>query len=128
MISKTLEDAICFALWMVLILSSFTMFEPQGLVITWLSEEQDHAATRKKQKKKWLDDKKRLLAESRAIFDREAYLIEQLQRGEDRMTKGVVSDAGLEFISVVDRSLDLHRFKIRQNWRELADLLDRYTN
>lgn len=87
-------------------------------MITWLSEEPDHAATRKKlaqTKKKWLDDKKRLLAESRAIFDRKAYLIEQLQRGEDRMTKDVADDAGLELINVLGRSLDSHRFRIRQN-------------
>lgn len=31
------------------------------------------------------------------------------------MTKGVVNDAILELIGVLDRSLDVHRFKIRQN-------------
>ncbi|CAG8174524.1 unnamed protein product [Penicillium nalgiovense] len=77
-------------------------------------------------RKKWMDDKKRLLAESRAIFDREASLLKNLQRGEDEITKGVIDAAGLESMAVLERHLDEHRFKIRQNWRELSDWLDRY--
>lgn len=77
-------------------------------------------------KKKWFDDKKRLLAESKAIFDREAYLIERLQREEDEMTEGLIDPAGLELMSVLKENMDEHRFKIRHNWRQLADLLDRY--
>jgi hypothetical protein len=77
-------------------------------------------------KKKWMDDKKRLVAESKAILDREASLIKNLQRGEDEMAKGVIDAAGLESMAVLERHLDEHRYKIRQNWRELSDLLDRY--
>ncbi|KAJ5603802.1 hypothetical protein N7537_006758 [Penicillium hordei] len=96
----------------------------------WLSEEPNHAAARNKLKqmeKKCLDDKKRFLAESKAIFDREAYLMEQLQRAENRMAKDGV-DASLDLINVLENSLDIHWYKIRQNWRELSDLLDRYTD
>lgn len=97
----------------------------------WLSEEPDHAAARnklKQTKKKCLEDKKRLLAESKAIFDREAYLMEQLQRVENRMAKDGVDDTSLDLISVLENGLEVHRYKIRQNWREISDLLDRYTD
>lgn len=96
----------------------------------WLSQDPDHAAARNKlkQTKKFLDDKKRLLAESKAIFDREAYLTEQLERVENRMAKDGVDDASLDLISVLEKGLDAHWYKIRQNWREISDLLDRYTD
>lgn len=98
-------------------------------MVKWLLKEPDHAATKnnlKQTKKKLLDDKKRLLAESKAIFDREAYLIEQIKRAEDRMVKDGVDDAGLDLINVLENGLDVHRYKIPRNWRELSDLLDRY--
>lgn len=94
----------------------------------WLSEDPQARDKLKQTKKKLLDDKKRLLAESKAIFDREAYLIEQIQRTENRMAKDGVDDAGLDLINVLENGLDVHRYKIRQNWRELSDLLERYTD
>ena len=95
----------------------------------WFSEEPAHAAAMnnlQQMKKKWLDDKKRLLAKSKAIFDREVYLTKQIQHAENRMAKNGADDASLDLISVLEHGLDVHRYKIRQNWRELSDLLDRY--
>lgn len=127
MILKELESATCVAIWVVLFISSCAAFR---LMTMWLSQDPDHAAARNKlkQTKKFLDDKKRLLAESKAIFDREAYLTEQLERVENRMAKDGVDDASLDLISVLEKGLDAHWYKIRQNWREISDLLDRYTD
>ncbi|KAJ5686501.1 hypothetical protein N7536_009120 [Penicillium majusculum] len=125
-ILKELESATCVSIWVVLAIGSLAVF---GFLVKWLLKEPDHAATKnnlKQTKKKLLDDKKRLLAESKAIFDREAYLIEQIKRAEDRMAKDGVDDAGLDLINVLENGLDVHRYKIPQNWRELSDLLDRY--
>ncbi|KAJ5405295.1 hypothetical protein N7465_006579 [Penicillium sp. CMV-2018d] len=132
MILEELESATRVAIWVVLSISSYASFR---LLTMWLSEEParceepTHAAARNnliQTKKKWLDDKKRLLAESKAIFDREAYLTEQIQRAENRMAKDGADDASLDMIGVLEHGLDVHRYKIRQNWRELSDLLDRY--
>jgi hypothetical protein len=76
--------------------------------------------------RRWIDDKKRLLAESKAIFKREAYLIEHLQREQDRMIRGVFDADSLRLVNDLEKDLDEYRFKIRQNCRELADLLDRH--
>ena len=98
-------------------------------MLKWLFKESDYVPTKnnlKQAKKKWLDDKKRLLAESKAMFDREAYRIEQIQHAENRMAKDGVDDASLDLINVLENGLDVHRYKIRHNWRELSDLLDRY--
>ncbi|KAJ5849989.1 hypothetical protein N7455_009845 [Penicillium solitum] len=125
-ILKELESATCVSIWVVLAIGSLAVF---GFLVKWLLKEPDHAATKnnlKQTKKKLLDDKKRLLAESKAIFDREAYLIEQIKRAEDRMVKDGVDDAGLDLINVLENGLDVHRYKIPRNWRELSDLLDRY--
>ncbi|CRL23198.1 unnamed protein product [Penicillium camemberti] len=124
-ILKELESATCVAIWVVLLISSCAAF---GLMLMWLSEDPQARDKLKQTKKKFLDDKKRLLAESKAIFDREAYLIEQIQRTENRMAKDGVDDAGLDLINVLENGLDVHRYKIRQNWRELSDLLERYTD
>lgn len=71
--------------------------------------------------KKCLDDKERLLDESRAIFKRKTYLIERLQLREDRMAKGDIGAAG-PYPNSTARHLYELQFKIRQIWRELADL------
>ncbi|KAJ6188536.1 hypothetical protein N7519_003444 [Penicillium mononematosum] len=127
MILGALEAAICAAIWVVLFLVSIATF---GLAIQWLATNPVATWTKKTctfspAKKKWMDDKKRLLAESKAILDREA-LIDNLQREEDEMAKEVIDAAGLESMAVLGRCLDEHWFEIRQNWRDLSDLLDRY--
>ncbi|KAF3029087.1 hypothetical protein E8E15_010887 [Penicillium rubens] len=122
MIPRALEAATCAAVWVVLILVSAATF---CLMVQWL-ETRPVATWRRytlsQAKKKWMDDKKRLLAESKAILDREVSLIKDLQRGEDEMAKRVIDAAGLESMAVLERPLD----EIRRNWRELSDLLDRY--
>ncbi|KAJ5515596.1 hypothetical protein N7527_007156 [Penicillium freii] len=126
MILNELEAATRVAIWVVLSISSYAAFR---LTTVWFSEEPAHAAAMnnlQQTKRKWLDDKKRLLAESKAIFDREAYLTEQIQHAENRMAKNGADDASLDLIGVLEHGLDVHWYKIRQNWRELSDLLDRY--
>ncbi|KAJ5435156.1 hypothetical protein N7491_005751 [Penicillium cf. griseofulvum] len=120
MILGTLEVATCFVIWVVVCISS-------GAAVA----NPDHIAIKNKlsqTKKRWIDDKKRLLAESRAIFDRETYLIEHLHRGQDQMIKGVFDADSLSLMNELEKDLDRHRFKIRQNCRELADLLDRHSD
>lgn len=99
------------------------------LAVLQSPELSDHAAGNKlkQTKKKLLDDKKRLLAESKAILDREAYLIDQIQRAENQMARDGF-DASLDRINVLENGRDTLRYRIRQNWRELSDLLDRYTD
>ncbi|KAJ5796306.1 uncharacterized protein N7518_004846 [Penicillium psychrosexuale] len=112
----SLEAATCVAIW-----------EYQANTVQIYSEPPNHKIKNKlvQTQKKWLDDKERLLDESRAIFKRETYLIERLQLREDRMAKGDIDAAGPDPSSTARHLYEL-QFKIRQNWRELADLLDRY--
>ncbi|KAJ5196172.1 hypothetical protein N7449_006651 [Penicillium cf. viridicatum] len=102
MILKELESAIYVAIWVGEALRSY------DIVVV---RRPDHAAARnklKQTKNKCLEDKKRLLAESKAIFDREAYLMEQLQRAENRMAKDGVDDASLDLISVAGGQFHLY--------------------
>ncbi|KAJ5383712.1 hypothetical protein N7517_001623 [Penicillium concentricum] len=97
-----LEYATCAVIWVVLLIGSCAAADP------------NHIATKNKlteTKKKWMDDKRH-----------------HLQRRQDQMVKGGVDADGLEMMTALERNLDEHRFKIRQNWRELADLLDRYSD
>ncbi|KAJ5189418.1 hypothetical protein N7472_008432 [Penicillium cf. griseofulvum] len=114
MILGTLEVATCFVIWVVVCISSGAAVAIKNKL--------------SQTKKRWIDDKKRLLAESRAIFDRETYLIEHLHRGQDQMIKGVFDADSLSLMNELEKDLDRHRFKIRQNCRELADLLDRHSD